>query len=152
MGFITNRAKKMLADGTLDWDTDTLKAVLVTSSNDATVDNNFVGDITTLGELSGTGYVAGFGNSGRHVLANKAVAQDDANDRAELKADNETWTAIDAGTVAAVLVIKEVTNDADSILLGKVDLAAAKTTNGGNLTIEWADHAGGNGVLFRHTS
>lgn len=148
MGFITNAAKAAIAAGTLVWASDTIRAILVTSANNANADNDNVGDIGTLGELSGTGYVAGFGNAGRQALDSKAVVVDDANDRIELTAANEVWTAIEAGTVAAVLLYKPNTNDADSLLVGKIDLAAPKATNGGDLTIDWAD----SGVVFRHTN
>jgi len=150
MGFITNRAKADFAKKVHDWVNDTVRVILVTSANNATADNDFVGDITTLGELSGTGYVAGFGGSGRHVLSTKTVLQDNANDRIELKAANETWTAIEAGTIAAGLIVRPVTTDADSYLIGKVDLAVARVTNSGDFIFKWADESAGVGVVFRH--
>lgn len=147
--FVTNRAKAGFANGELDWDTNTIKVMLVTAANDATVDDDFIGAIVTLGELSGTGYTAGFGQSGRHTLATRSVEQDETNDWANLKADNETWTAINAGTAAACLIVKEVTNDADSILLAKLEFTAV-VTNGGDFTIKW-DNQASNGTVLRLT-
>ena len=147
--FITNRAKAGFTNGELDWDTDTIKVLLVTSANDADADDDFIGAIGTLGELSGTGYAAGFGGAGRKSLATKSVEQDETNDRANLKADNVTWSAIDAGTAASVLVVKEVTNDADSILIARIDITSV-VTNGGDLTIKW-DNQSSNGDILRLT-
>ncbi len=141
--FLYNRAKKEMIDGTIDIDTDAgIKAMLVTSSYVANADHDFVDEAGANDpidhELSGTGYVAGFGNSGRKALATKAVNEDDANDRAEFDADDLTWTGIDAGTAAAVIIIKENTADTDSVLIAYIDTGGFPiVTNGGDLTIAW---------------
>jgi len=136
-----NQAKKDVMDGTINLDTDTLKVMLVDSGYTFNPDDDFIssGAGTPGGEeLSGTGYVAGFGNSGRKTLTTTTVTADDANNRGELDADNVTWTAINAGTAAAAIIIKEVTNDAASRLIAYVDTGGFPlTTNGGDLTIQW---------------
>lgn len=152
MGFITNRAKADFAKKVHDWVNDTFRIILVTSSCSATPDNDLVGDITTLGELSGTGYTGGFGGAGRHALTSKSVNQDNTNDRIELKAASETWTAINAGTVAYGLIVAPITSDALSPLIGRVDLTTPIVTNTGDFIFRFANEAGGIGVLFRHTN
>ena len=92
-------------------------------------------------ELSGTGYVAGYNGSGRHVLASRSITINKTNDRAEFDAADETWTAIDAGTVEQVLVIKEdhlgaAGNDTETRLISHHDTNFPVTTNGGDLTIQ----------------
>jgi hypothetical protein len=152
MGYITNKAKEQFALKQLDWDSDTYNLILCGSGHVSDADDVFVSDCATLDELSGTGYAAGFGNAGRKALTGAVVSIDNANDRIELKADNMTWAGIDAGTIAYVLVYKAGTSDTDSLLIGRIDISPAKVTNGGDMTVEWANHAGGVGVLFRQTN
>lgn len=92
-------------------------------------------------EVSGTGYVAGYGGSGRHALASRSITINKAADRAEFDAADETWTSIDAGTVEAALVVKEdhlgvAGNDTESRLVCYDDTNFPVTTNGGNLTLQ----------------
>lgn len=129
MGFVTNEALlRILVGGhasPVNLDTDTLKAMIVKSTYTPDRDHVFVDAITGGGhELSGTGYAAGFGASGRKTLANTAFAKDDTNDLVKLTADNVTWTALNAGTGRYVVIIKELTNDAASLILAVHDLNA----------------------------
>jgi hypothetical protein len=140
----TNKLRTLLLRGAsgspaLNLLSDTIKVMLVGSGYTPNKDDNFVAAITggTSKELSGTGYTGGFGGSGRKTLASKAVTQDDANDVAYFDAADLTWSAIDAGTVAYLAVIKEVTSDADSPLLAIVDVTEV-VTNGGDYTVTWA--------------
>lgn len=139
-----NQALKEIQDGTIDLLTATLKVMLVTSSYTFNPDNQFVDEAGANDpidhELTGTGYVAGFGNSGRKTLASKAVNKDDTNNRAEFDAANLTWTGIDAGICAAAIVIIEGTSDTDSKLIAYLDNATELpvTTNGGDFTLNWS--------------
>jgi hypothetical protein len=135
----TNKLCELLLTAGIDCDGDTLKAMLVNTSYTPDKDHSFVSSITggTSKELSGTGYVAGFGGSGRKTLTSKLVTRDDAADVAFLDAADPTWTGINAGTVGYVAIIKEGTSDADSPLLCIIDVTDT-VTNGGDLTIQWA--------------
>ncbi len=140
---VYNRAKKEIMDGTIDLLTDTLKIMLVTSSYVANADHDFVDEAGANDpidhELSGTGYTAGFGGSGRKTLSSKTATEDDANDRAEFDDGADiTWTAIDAGTAAAAILYKHNTADTDSVLIAYIDTGGFPVvTNGGDLTIQW---------------
>lgn len=130
--------------GTVNLDTDTLKVMLVDSGYTFNKDDDFIssGAGTPGGEeVSGTGYTAGFGGAGRKTIANTTVSFDDTNDRAELDGDDVTWTAINAGTAKAAIIVKEVTSDADSILIAYIDTATGATFpvtfNGGDYTLAW---------------
>ena len=141
--FVYNRAAKEILDGTIDLVAHTIKVMLVTSSYVANRDNDFVdaggANDPIDHELSGTGYGAGFGGSGRKTLANKAFSEDDPNDRGEF--DNTldlTWTAINAGTAAAAIVYRHNTADTDSVLIAYIDSGGFPiVTNGGDLSINW---------------
>jgi len=133
-----------IMSGAVDLDTDTIKVMLVTSSYTFNVDDDFIssGAGTPGGsELSGTGYTAGFGGAGRKAITTKTVTLDDTNNRAVFDGDDVAWTAINAGTAAAAILVKEVTTDADSILIAYIDTATPAfpiVTNGGDVTIQWA--------------
>ena len=140
--FWYNTGAKEVLDGTIDLVADTIKVMLVTSSyvadkDDLVVDAGGANDPIDH-ELSGTGYTAGWGNSGRQTLGTKAWAADLANDRAEFDCADVAWTGIDAGTAAAAIVIKEGgVNDTTSRLIAYIDSGGFPvTTNGGDLTIQ----------------
>lgn len=152
MDFIYNRAKKALLAA--DWETltDTFKAMLVDADYVANADHDFVDDGASAAtarpgqqELSGTGYASGFAGAGRKTLSSVTVTEDDTNDRAKLSAANLVWTAIDAGTAAALIVYRHLTSDLLSELFGHFDSGFPKTTNGGDLNANW--HADGVATL-----
>lgn len=131
--FVYTPAKTALLSGTLDFTADDIRLLLVdsTTTADTEQDIQFVGGLATLGELSGTGYV-------RKALASEAVNEDAGNNRAEFDAVDVTWTGIDAGTAAAAVLYKHVTNDADSPLIAYIDTGGFPfVTNGGDFTIQW---------------
>ncbi len=140
--FHYNEAAKKVYDQTLDMLVDTIKVGLSTSTHVPIRDNDFLDEVGSDdfidGELTGTGYTSGFGNSGRKTLASKAIVVDKPNDRAEFDAADVTWTGISAGTAAQATILKEITNDAASITIANVDTGGFPiVTNGGDLTIQW---------------
>lgn len=140
----TNNGLELFANGEIDWVDDDIRCLLTTSSfspNQDTLD--FVDDVTN--ELSGGNYV-------RKSLTTTTV-QDDANDRAELGATNVTWTALGAaaGTPARAIIFKFVSTDADSPVLGWVDLTTPPAPNGGDYTVKWNNGAT-DGTIFRNAA
>lgn len=137
MSLIVNTAKRDMLLAQWNWTGDTIKVMLVDSGYTPDADHDFVADVVA-NELSGTGYVDGFGNAGRQVLAGKTATADLANDRAEFDANNVVWSGINAGTIGAAVVMKEVTNDADSPILAIITSADFPlVTNGGDVTLKW---------------
>ncbi len=140
--FHYNETAKKVYDATLDMLVDTIKVGLSTSTHVPIRDDDFLdesgADDFIDGELSGTGYTAGFGGAGRKTLASKTIVVDKPNDRAEFDAADVTWTAISAGTAAQATLMKEITNDAASLTIANVDTGGFPiVTNGGDLTIQW---------------
>jgi hypothetical protein len=127
-----NSGKRDVADGTISLVSDTIKCILVTSSYTPNPDHDFADDLTN--ELSGTGYTGGFAGSGRKTLTSKSWSTDNTNDRTEFTATIPAWTAINAGSPKYAILVKEITNDAATRLIGYLDLGTV-TTNGGDLTI-----------------
>lgn len=101
-----------LLEATADWTTLDLRAVLLdaTSTAGADRDAEFVDDIGTLGEVTGTGYA-------RQALTSLATALSEANDALALTAAALAYAAIDVGDIAAVLIYHHETDDTDSIPL-----------------------------------
>lgn len=143
-----NRAMKEVlnqnATPTLDLITGAvLKVMLVGSGYTFNPDDDFVSSgVGTPGgeEVSGTGYVGGFGGSGRKALATKTLTEDDANDRAVFDALDITWTAPNGFTVDAAIIIEERTTDADSLLVMYIDTASPGfpvTMDGTDFKITW---------------
>lgn len=137
-----NNALELFANADLDWVNDDIRCLLTTSSYTPNQDTHaFVSSVTN--ELSGGNYV-------RKTLAGKATTQDDANDRAELSADNVTWTALGAaaGTPLYAVIYKFITNDAASPLIGWVELTSPPAPNGGDYTVKW-NNGSSSGTIFR---
>lgn len=130
-GWYTPGLHKVL-NRSIDLVADTLKAILVTASYTPDKDHEFASSLA--GELSGTGYAGGFGGGGRKTLAGKAFSLDLVNDRVEWTFTGVLWSAINAGSPRYLIVVKEITNDAASPLVGYLDLGTV-STNGGDLTI-----------------
>ena len=141
MSLVYNQFKHLESNGTIDLLTDTLKVMLVGSTYSATADDSFVNPSIAGGqELSGTNYAGGYGGSGRKTLSSKVITRDDVNDRAEFSAAPVTWTAINAGTAAAAVIIRErsLTGDTMSELIAYINTGGFPiTTNGGDLTLTW---------------
>lgn len=133
--FVYNIAAKEILGDNLELSTDTIKAMLVTSAYTPARTDTVV-STASAAELSGTGYTGGFGGSGRKTLTSKTFTQDDPNNRGYFSAANLVWTAINAGTIAGLVLIKEITNDASSRLIAYIDSASMPiVTNGGDVTL-----------------
>ena len=81
---IYNSAVNDLARGSIDFDTDTFKVLLVTSSYTPSQDNHDKRDDVT-NEVTGTGYTAG------GVTTACTVTQDNTNDRVTLSFASASW-------------------------------------------------------------
>lgn len=119
-----------LLDGTIDFENDTIKVLLVDGSHTYTKSNEFVSDIVAneVSNVSGSGYE-------RKTLGSKTITLDASNDRVEYDCANPTYTAIDAGTIASAIVYKEVTNDSDSPIIADIDFADL-VTNGSDVELQ----------------
>ena len=128
-----NLGKSKFLLGEIDWVDDgtggLIELLLVDDVHVADPDDDFVADVNA-DEASGTGYV-------RKDLASCAVTVNDTDDRAEADAADVTWTGLDCGTIAAAVVYKFITTDADHILICHLDFTDL-VTNGGDVTLQFA--------------
>jgi hypothetical protein len=144
-------------DGTIDLDTATIKVMLIKTSgtytlNASTQDENAVNTGLTAAEIVTSGYVGGFGGAGRKTVTVSMQANDSSSpNRVEIAftPDPTTWTALGSpttdtiGGVALIYVPAGATSDADLIPIAFWDLATEVTTNGGDISIDWATLAAG---------
>lgn len=88
-------------------------------------------DFTTVDEFDGANY-----SSGGLALDSQAVAVDDANDRAEFDAADETVASLGAGTrsIQGVCLGKFNTNTASSMPLHWIEFSSNRTPDGGDFT------------------
>lgn len=87
---ILNEYKRAAAAGEIDWNADDIRARLVMSNTTCDTENDGVvnlADYTTIDPCDATGYAD-------VALANEAVNKDDANDRAELDADDISFSGL----------------------------------------------------------
>jgi hypothetical protein len=132
---LTDYARQLILEGTLNLKTDTLKYILLDSTFVFDKDDEFVADISA-NEVSGTGYTGGYGGGGRKSVGTRTSGHNGTSHKAYIDADDVTWTAIDAGTIGAVGVIKETGgSDATAIFIGAQDITD-NTTNGGDWKLE----------------
>jgi len=118
MANVYNRTKRNALEGDLTLDSSTIKCLLLKSTAPVfNPDHNFVADLTPgTHEITGGGYA-------RQTLGSKTFAQVDASDWAEARNNELTFTNIAVGQiVGAAVVYREVTNDADSVLISYYDL------------------------------
>lgn len=127
---IFNNFKKLIMNGSIDLDTDTIKVALVTSSYTPDQDtHDFFDDVTN--EVVGTGYTAGGA-----ALANKTVTADNTDNEGVFDADDVSWTTSTITARAAVLY-KSTGTASTSALICYIDFGANKISTAGTFTIAW---------------
>ncbi len=130
-----NATKVYCLQADIDWVSDTIHAILVTSSYTPDQDSHdFRNDITN--EITGTGYTAG-----GQALASKTVTQDNTNNRAVFDSNDPQWTSATITARAVVLAkIRGGASSADEIG-GYWDFGSDIVSTAGTFTI--AVNAGG---------
>lgn len=124
---VYNRGKFIIADSSLSWTADTIRALLVDSGYTYDPDHNFVSDVAA-DEVVEASYA-------RQTLAGKGVTEDDAGDQATMDADPVDYGALTGVTPAGIVLFKFVTNDADSPLIMFSDSGFGATANGAGYVV-----------------
>ena len=117
--------------GEIDWDDDTIKVMLTTSSYTINQDtHDYKNDITN--EVSGTGYTA----TGE-TLASKTSTYTAGNNTFTLDAANTLWTT--STLIARIAVVYDATpaSDATRPLICYQDAGENISTTAGTFTIQW---------------
>lgn len=116
----------------VDFDTDTIKVALLTSSYTPNQDTHaYYSDVNSY-EVSGTGYTAGGA-----TLASKTVTYDAATNVTMLDAADTAWTSSTITARYAVIYSDTPATAATKPLLGYVDFSSDQSSTSGTFTITW---------------
>ncbi len=117
-------------NGRIDWDTDTIKVMLVTSSYTPNFDtHNFADDVTS--EVSGTGYTAGGA-----TLASPVITLDTTNDRVDVDFADTSWTSSTI-TARGAVIYKSTGTASTSPLFAYLDFSTDQVSSNGTFLIQW---------------
>jgi len=104
-----------LALAQINLDTDTLLMLLCDNTCTVTETNKFLTNVTTLGEITGSGYT-------RKTLTNTAVVVDEVNKKVTMTADPVDWASLDvAQQPAMALIVKDGAGDNARLILARYD-------------------------------
>lgn len=116
----------------VDWDSDDIRVLLVSSSYAPNQDaHDYLDDVSAY-EVTGTGYTAG-----GQALTGKTVTYDAANNVLVLDAADVTWANSTITARYAVIYNNTGAAAGSKALIGYIDLISDQASNNGNFTIEW---------------
>lgn len=132
---LTTAGRAALLTAATSWGSATIKVALLRPGYTPTTSDSLTA--ATAYEVTGTGYTAGYGNSGRKTLASKTVTAVASADEVRVDAADLTWSSLDAGAVGyAALLIESGGSDVTSVLIGVLTLPVA-VTDGSDFPVEW---------------
>jgi hypothetical protein len=115
----------------VDWDTDDIKVMLLTSPASPDQDTHDYIDDLNANEVVGTGYTAGGA-----TLASKTIGYTAGTNVTKFDAADVTWSSSTITARYAVLYVDTGT-PATSALIGYTDFGEDKSSESGNFTIQW---------------
>lgn len=141
---VYNQFKASNAAADIDLNGDAIYLALVMTNTTADTENDgmqYMDDFATLDEMDGANY----SSSARQELDNIAVNLDDANDRAEFDADDETFSALGNGTrdIQGVVIHVDADDNGDTADDGAnrvicfIDFAVDQSPGGSDFQIVW---------------
>lgn len=116
----------------VDWDSDTIKVMLLTSAYTPNQDTHDYLDDVVGNQVTGTGYTAGGA-----TLANKTNTYDSATNVVVLDADDVTWASSTITARYAVIYSDAGATNAQKVLIGYVDFGSDQSSTNGNFTVTW---------------
>lgn len=116
----------------IDWDSDTIKVALVTSSYTPNQDTHDYWDDVSANEASGTGYTAGGA-----TLGSKTVAYTAGTNVTTFDAADVSWTTSTITARYAVIYDDTPATAATKPLIGYVDFGSDQSSSAGTFSIVW---------------
>ncbi len=116
----------------IDWDSDTIKVALLSSSYTPNQDTHDYFDDVSSYEVTGTGYT-----TGGITLASKTSTYDGTNNVIVLDAADVTWSSSTITARYAVVYDDSGASAAAKALIGYVDFGSDQSSTNGNFTITW---------------
>lgn len=115
----------------VDWDSDTIKVMLVSSAYSPNQDTHaYKSDVT--GEITGTGYTAG-----GQALTSKTTTYDAANNVTVLDAADVSWANSTVTARYAVVYDDSGATDAAKALIGYLDFGSDQSSSNGAFAVTW---------------
>lgn len=116
----------------VDWDTDTIKVALVSSSYTPNQDSHDYWDDVSANEVTGTGYTAGGA-----TLGSKTATYDSGTNVVILDAADTVWASSTITARYAVIYDDAGATAAQKVLVGYVDFGSDQSSTNGNFTVTW---------------
>ena len=116
----------------IDFDSDTIKVALVSSSYTPNQDTHDYWDDVVANEVTGTGYTAGGA-----TLASKSVTYDGATNTLTFDAADVTWSSSTITARYAVVYDDSGATNGQKALLGYYDFTTDRASSNGDFTIRW---------------
>ena len=116
----------------VDWDTDTIKVMLLSSSYTPNQDTHDYLEDVVANEVTGTGYTAG-----GQTLTGKTITYDGASNTTVLDANDVSWSNSTINARYAVIYDDAGSTNATKVLLGYVDFGSDQSSTNGAFTITW---------------
>lgn len=112
--------------GSIDYDADTIKAMLVVNTYTLDKEAHDVVDDVSASRMTGTT---------DQTLGSKAVNEDTGNTRVEVDSANITWSSVQSGsTVSGYILYKDTSTPASDPLICFCEFSSPVATNGSNIT------------------
>lgn len=116
------------ANKEVDWDSDTIKVALCTSSYSPNQNTHiYFSDITN--EITGTGYTAGGATLGSKTIAESSLVT-------TFDAADTSWTSSTL-TARYAIIYESTGTSSTSTLIAYVDFGADQSSSSGTFTIQW---------------
>lgn len=129
MSFLYDKGREGFLDGSIDWDTDDIRAILIDTgaytANQATHD--FLDDVA----------------GGARIAVSSALGSKTAT-AGVADASDVTFSAVSGASVEAIVLYKHTGTDSTSRLIAYIDSATSGlpvTPNGGDITVQWDNGA-----------
>lgn len=116
----------------VDWDTDTIKVALVSSSYTPNQDSHDYWDDVVANEVTGTGYTAG-----GQALASKTISYDSASNVITLDAADTVWSSATITARYAVIYDDSGATNSQKALIGYLDFGSDQSSTNAAFTITW---------------
>lgn len=138
-----NEGIESVIDRNIDFISDTIKAILLSSTYTPNKDDQFI-------DTGGANDPVDARIGTDQTLGSKVTGKDTTSDFAYLDAADPTWTAVAGGsTVVTVGVYKDTGTPTTSKLICNLDVTDT-ATNGGDITVQFATPANGGIVKFQN--
>lgn len=124
---VYNSCVDYVCKGSIDFDTDTFKMMLVTSSYTPSKSHDFRNDVTD--EVTGTGYTTG-GNA-----ATPTVTKDNVNNRVDISWTITSWTSSTITARAGVIYKSRGGASSADELVGYVDFGSDVSSSSGTFSV-----------------